>query len=348
MEKIFNYFTGVYKKGDPYYYRKARHTLAFLTMISIYVVMGLVSDVLPSNLSAQKFIIDLIVLMAFIGIAFIIKKGYLKLAVNLLMFAGILYLLDYFTYDRSLLFYIQAFLALLVGTAVHTARWQLHFAYTFILSLATYRHFYIWNHVTIPSVEKPYYIEQSSYALMGLYVFFFIILFFHYIIENEILENQKVSAQMRLDSLTGLKNRMAFDDYVSQIQDFEAYTICYLDLDFFKRINDLHGHQIGDETLISFAESLEGYFEPEYPVFRWGGEEFMVVLKGKSLEEALALFEAYKRLTRKIPIFERYNLTYSGGIVNARRGETYDDVMQKCDELLYLAKSRGRNQIAYA
>lgn len=132
-----------------------------------------------------------------------------------------------------------------------------------------------------------------------------------------------------------------------------SFSLCLLDLDNFKTLNDTYGHQGGDEVLRSLAEQLQKDLRTSDFVIRYGGEEFMVVLPGASLADAVTIME---RIRRRVETFKlqygsyTISFTFSGGVcsypfANIKEPE---DLIRLADEALYRAKNAGRNRIMEA
>ncbi len=154
------------------------------------------------------------------------------------------------------------------------------------------------------------------------------------------------------DSLTGLMNRRAvearFDELLAQGFD----TFALIDLDRFKAINDLHGHQIGDAALIACADAIRAGNDRDSIAVRLGGEEFVVLLRGeRTLERAEALRQAIPmRIAKAVPGLELPVTASMGVIVLAeasRHKMAFAEFYARADALMYEAKASGRNRLAY-
>ena len=154
------------------------------------------------------------------------------------------------------------------------------------------------------------------------------------------------------DSLTGLMNRRAiearFNDLVAQGFD----TFALVDLDRFKAINDLHGHQVGDAALIACASAIRATGDRDSIAVRLGGEEFVVLLRGpRSLERAEALRQAIPmRIAKEVPGLDLPVTASMGVIVMAeatRHKMAFAEFYARADALMYEAKASGRNRLAY-
>ena len=163
-------------------------------------------------------------------------------------------------------------------------------------------------------------------------------------------ERDRSARLARTDPLTGLSNRRDFQTHLAGAhagwkEDAQApYSVLIFDIDHFKRINDQHGHACGDEVLVLVANSLRELAEP-YPVGRWGGEEFVVLVQD-GISAAMTLAEDIRthieRTLTDPPI------TLSGGAAEVRVGERIEDVIARADLALYRSKNDGRNQVTPA
>lgn len=123
-----------------------------------------------------------------------------------------------------------------------------------------------------------------------------------------------------------------------------------LDLDYFKKINDTHGHDVGDQVLIEFAQRLDNAFGSNFTVARFGGEEFVVAFKGLDDIKTTTLMDKFREQCEANPMQTTAGdlvVTFSCGVAT-RNNETLDQTLQRADELLYQAKTAGRNQVIRA
>ncbi|MCG6114067.1 MAG: GGDEF domain-containing protein [Mesorhizobium sp.] len=156
------------------------------------------------------------------------------------------------------------------------------------------------------------------------------------------------------DSLTGLLNRGAFEAAARQrIESRDGrFAFALIDIDHFKRINDLYGHAAGDAALRVCAETCREQLRASDIIARVGGEEFAVILDDVSLNEAAAAIERIRSAVaaREIEIKDhQVKLTVSAGLYHADdSADTLDDIMRVVDEKLYEAKRGGRNRVVQA
>ncbi len=164
---------------------------------------------------------------------------------------------------------------------------------------------------------------------------------------------QKLADLAMRDDLTGLYNRRYIMDVLARQKALAdrghvGFTLCYCDLDHFKRINDRFGHQRGDDVLRDFGALADQVVRSVDFVARFGGEEFLLVLVDADADEARRVAGRLGDRTRTLevdPQHPEYRLTVSVGIAEFRPGESVEDVIQRADRALYQAKSSGRDRI---
>ena len=168
------------------------------------------------------------------------------------------------------------------------------------------------------------------------------------------LELEVASAVERseIDPLTNCFNRRKFDDTVTQAVTAaraagKPLSLLMLDIDFFKRVNDTYGHDIGDRTLINFAETIRKHLDQHQTLYRWGGEEFMVLCRGSDLDTSTALGESLRQRVAASPICpgKPDPVTCSVGVASWHENDANESVFQRVDEALYAAKQSGRNRV---
>jgi len=163
--------------------------------------------------------------------------------------------------------------------------------------------------------------------------------------EREELLGQ-VQDMARRDSLTGLPNRRALEEQLPQAmararRSLAPLSVAILDIDHFKNYNDTHGHLAGDEVLRACAKAWDSALRGEDTIVRFGGEEFLVLLPETDPDQAAEIVE---RLRRTTPMGQ----TCSAGLAVWDCAESIDELLQRADEALYLAKASGRDQLAQA
>jgi diguanylate cyclase (GGDEF)-like protein len=167
---------------------------------------------------------------------------------------------------------------------------------------------------------------------------------------------QAAESDARTDQLTQLPNRRYFDEYckllASRRRSTDRVAILAVDVDHFKRLNDLYGHQVGDVALRAIANAIQvSVREDDVPV-RVGGEEFMVLLRNPSAGVALEIGERIRQSVRDMDLTEAGvtdRVTVSVGVALGQdEGETVDSIVERADQALYAAKRTGRDRVVEA
>lgn len=161
-------------------------------------------------------------------------------------------------------------------------------------------------------------------------------------------------SESRTDALTALPNRKAGSDYLEAHvlrcrAEHRGLCVVFMDIDLFKQFNDRFGHRLGDEVLRLVGGSMERFFHGLGFVARWGGEEFVVVVPGKQLDEVVEIcdkFRSYvaaRKLRSKDSQKDVGRITLSIGVAELRPSEGALSIIDRADRALYAAKGGGRN-----
>jgi diguanylate cyclase (GGDEF)-like protein len=179
--------------------------------------------------------------------------------------------------------------------------------------------------------------------------------------QNQLAETQRelVNANIQLlreareDALSGLKNRRALEDLEQRVDEGEfdrqrQYAVLELDVDHFKRINDSHGHAVGDEVIRAIGDILRTHIRADDLAFRLGGEEFGVFLPGGGVALALRLADRIRSACAAgegLP----FPIKLSGGIATGSfKRDSLNDAFERADRALYEAKLGGRDRVVVA
>jgi diguanylate cyclase (GGDEF)-like protein len=167
-----------------------------------------------------------------------------------------------------------------------------------------------------------------------------------------------VLSRGEVDPLTGLHNRQSFPERIRRVasrarsvrrasDESEARQHCFalLDIDNFKQVNDRFGHLYGDEVLLLFARLMVKSFRHDDLLFRYGGEEFAVVLVNVSLENAVRLLERFRAGVEAYSFPQLEPKTVSIGVTSVYSDRDVDEIVMRADKALYHAKNFGRNQV---
>jgi diguanylate cyclase (GGDEF)-like protein len=167
------------------------------------------------------------------------------------------------------------------------------------------------------------------------------------------LANKQLTLLTTLDPLTQVYNRRGFTDAVGKEfskykRSNELFSIILIDIDFFKRINDDHGHEAGDQVLIKFANVLSQCTRDYDVLARWGGEEFIVLLPNTQLKDAINIANKYREIIRKekfIVTKASLRVSLTAGVANIQDYASVDECIKRADNLLYEGKNLGRDKV---
>jgi diguanylate cyclase (GGDEF)-like protein len=173
-----------------------------------------------------------------------------------------------------------------------------------------------------------------------------------YPLRNALLYKQAVE-KAYIDPLTGLNNRAAFDKSIEQEIDLatrhsHTLSLMMLDLDKFKDINDNYGHIVGDAVLKSFADCIMECMRSSDIVFRYGGEEFSILLRNTNVTGAKLLAERVRKNVEEMKFNYnniKLNISVSIGLAELQEGDDRLRLVERADALLYKAKESGRNRV---
>jgi len=172
------------------------------------------------------------------------------------------------------------------------------------------------------------------------------------------------------DKLTGLLNRKTFDENIARIQethqfaalkpsytgqehrelkdDDEQYWLALIDVDYFKKVNDTFGHLYGDEVLLIISQIMKKTFRPTDLLFRYGGEEFVVIIKTANSKVAQEIFDRFRKTIESFLFPQIGKMTVSMGATQVKAIEAVtSDLIGRADKALYYAKENGRNKLHF-
>ena len=167
------------------------------------------------------------------------------------------------------------------------------------------------------------------------------------------------------DTLTGLLNRKTFDESFLKasaepgaalgddadgqrvVGDACSYWIGVIDIDHFKLVNDNYGHLIGDEVLLLLSRLMRGSLRARDRLYRFGGEEFVALMRCHGAESAALAFERLRGNTERFAFPQVEHITVSVGFTEVKPGDTPGGAFERADKAVYYAKSHGRNQVHY-
>ena len=221
---------------------------------------------------------------------------------------------------------------------------------------------FIFLEMLNPDIYIPYPSHQSQYIdlIIGLITSFTVTATLAIVVLSRYrkakLESEELVKKLGeisvTDPLTGIYNRRMLTSCLDEemrkcYEDNSALTICLIDIDHFKNVNDVYGHLCGDEILVKLSNLLEKNIGPNDLLGRYGGEEFLLVLKNQSLDTALKTVERCHKAIQTNIWGNVAKITVSCGVSSYIKGISYSDFVRSADMNLYEAKRTGRDKVVY-
>lgn len=200
----------------------------------------------------------------------------------------------------------------------------------------------------LPVLYQDPYMGSRVLAALGL------VFLFGWVFSRQLDQQRRQLARLALqDPLTGVGNRRALDYALERARyRLDRYqrptSLIVLDLDHFKRINDELGHHVGDEVLARIAGFLRGRLRESDRLYRFGGEEFVIVMPETSEASAATVADELRRNCNAIEVAGVEALTFSAGTAELAAGESEAEWLGRADAALYRAKAAGRNRVLAA
>ena len=171
-------------------------------------------------------------------------------------------------------------------------------------------------------------------------------------LKNNLLNNITLA---KIDSLTGLYNRYYFNTKAKEFYNLATtsdtpLSLIMIDLDYFKQVNDNYGHLVGDELLKQVSLRLKKSIRGDDILARFGGEEFIFLLPNTNLNQAYIIAERIRQNIEATPYKIQLEInplinTISLGVSTLKKGDTIEDLINRADKALYVAKQQGRNKV---
>lgn len=155
-----------------------------------------------------------------------------------------------------------------------------------------------------------------------------------------------LNQQIQIDGLTGIANRKTFDNEITDYVNYHIpFSLIMLDIDKFKRVNDTYGHLVGDEVLKYLASTMLEFQSQEDLCFRYGGEEFGILLKNKTEADAYWTAERLRKYMADTESPTGTPITISIGVTSMQQSDKHPkDIIERADAALYSSKANGRNK----
>ena len=219
----------------------------------------------------------------------------------------------------------------------------------------------------ISNVHEPIYSNTSLESIrpfiyvINMLITFFTLSFFSILFILETMtaynklysQNQQLDILANTDHLTGLFNRRTMTEHVIHMLESytttkEPFSIIICDVDNFKNVNDTYGHKCGDEVLKTIASTFQELTRDKDFLCRWGGEEFLILLKGTDIEQARIIAERIRVNISETDITYNdlhINITMTFGVASVTEEQDYNILFKLADSRLYTGKKNGKNVV---
>ncbi len=210
------------------------------------------------------------------------------------------------------------------------------------------------NIIFIGGTTLLFFDKFTKAEVMSIYPSLVLVCFFGFILSmRSERQNKKLLKLVSEDTLTRLKNRRSFNEKIEEIlanykRSPKPSCMLLLDLDFFKKINDSYGHKQGDQVLIDFAKIVKSKIRETDFIYRFGGEEFVVIAKNSSLEDSGNLADSIRKFVQESEKLAKFKVTVSIGVSEIMPMDDADSWFRRADLALYESKSSGRNIVRIA
>jgi diguanylate cyclase (GGDEF)-like protein len=163
-------------------------------------------------------------------------------------------------------------------------------------------------------------------------------------------EREDLFKKASKDALTNIFNRSSFNMFLEkQLNELkkvkEPFSMIFFDIDYFKKINDTYGHQLGDEVLKDISYITNHRLRNSDIFSRWGGEEFIIILPNTNIENSTKVAEELRKSIENFKFKIDKQVTCSFGVIEIKRVKDADEILKDVDKALYRAKENGRNRV---
>lgn len=212
-----------------------------------------------------------------------------------------------------------------------------------------------WGFIAVHSEEERLFDEEELAVTLATGILIVLS-----IVEKEIAKSKKEADQLvkvweaasLTDPLTGIFNRRYLTSSVDEemrnsYDNGRPLTLCMIDIDYFKRINDTYGHVFGDEVLVQLAKIVSKHLDENDIFGRYGGEEFLIIFRNSTIESALVKINGFMDEIRNTAWKHGTPVTISCGVSSYVKGIYFSNFIESADRNLYKAKENGRDQVVY-
>lgn len=324
----------------------------------LYVVVNSIIYIHISNIFVMALLFASFITFMFILImSYHTKTRTVVYTLNILMMIWVATIVYYFGWDVGVQHFIIVMLILLFFSGYEQYRLKVCYA----LILCAFRiYLFLLCHTRPTTVVLDTTLTYTLQIINTITIFWCIsVTAYIFSKDSQVLEsklvayNDQLVSQANTDALTGLHNRRKAKEYMaglvkSKNNDFISLSIG--DIDFFKKVNDNYGHDIGDVVLTQVAQAMKTTLGKRAFIARWGGEEFLIVFPSLNGDEAYILLDKLRNNIKAMQFYageKNFSISMTFGLSEYAFNGDIDTSLKEADEKLYMGKSNGRDQVVF-
>jgi len=325
-----------YEQHDFILQKEATNILNLLLFVYVYSLgMFVVESIITQRI--YFLLTEVLFMTAAMAIAALLwHRGHMDIAISLTGLYGIGLTLIIFSNPLSMRFYMQLLMVLIVAIIGYRKPYQYLLTFFIILPITIAR---------IITHSGDDLTRNFIYMMISMCIISYILFYFKQMLKLEIEVALALKKAQETDILTGIPNRRNYENNLKRHLNCENAYLILIDIDHFKAVNDQYGHPTGDLVLIAFSKILDTFSDHNTRIFRWGGEEFLIVHNG-TYDSSIQIAETLRQLVENYSFEISQRLTISLGISDCTHdARGVDDSFLRADKALYLAKENGRNRV---
>lgn len=328
-----------------------------LTMLFYVVINSLIYIHIPNIVVMSLLLASFILFLAILIMTYRSTTRTVVYTLNLYMIAWVAAILYYFGWDVG----VQHFIIVMLILNFFSGYSNYGFKMCYAFALCCFRIYLYFLCHTRPSIVALDTAMTYILQLVNTVTIFWCISVIAYIfskdsqtLEGKLIDyNTQLEDQANTDALTGLYNRRKAKTYLESLiksGNLTSISLCICDIDFFKKVNDNYGHDVGDIVLKEISRTMKTVLENQSFIARWGGEEFLIIFPDCNGDEAYMLLNKLRKKIKALT-FTVGEITFSVamtfGLTEFDFRSDMDSLIKEADEKLYMGKENGRDQIVF-
>lgn len=344
--KMIQWITKKYDNSSLYDKRKAEYSVGFVFILLLSTALLTINKFIYEVVSSLELYISIINLFIFVIILVMLYYRKLLFAIWVLNTLGVIRILSVLMLYDLVHYYVLVPLILIANGFIHVRKSQYHFVNGSIIVISCYNLVSEWGKYL--KGEAMY--EVAIISLVSLFYVFAIIYMISKFAQNtdkEIIMTHKLESLAIRDQLTDAFNRRRLDTKLDTDLQNGTNAVLIYDFDHFKLVNDHYGHVVGDKVLSETVQLIQNIIRTEDLIIRFGGEEFVVILRNCVDNELSKVAEKIRNVvdhhTFEDLINHSVTISIGGTIINPDEG--IYEAIERADKALYKAKENGRNSV---